>query len=143
MPHHYTIYHFFLISNKFNLEYQIVSDSVSSEIEQKSIALIDHFPRRDMLSTTSYVTFCIKNLDLARPWYFSYQIQYGLWCLHTCVVKKFIWRLYHIRYCYVVFNKFWLTNFEFSTNLTGIWAIHNLLLNKLWIYIPFDCISTL
>ena len=28
MPHHYDIYHFFMISNKFNLEYQIVSDSV-------------------------------------------------------------------------------------------------------------------
>ena len=28
MPHHYNIYHFFVISNKFNLEYQIVSDSV-------------------------------------------------------------------------------------------------------------------
>ena len=28
MPHHYDIYHFLMIPSKFNLEYQIVSDSV-------------------------------------------------------------------------------------------------------------------
>ena len=88
----YTISSWFQVSSIWSI--RLFPIQFSSEIEQKSIALIDHFPRRDMLSTTSNVTFCIKNRDLARRWYFSYQFQYVLWCLHSCVVKRFIWILY-------------------------------------------------